>query len=216
MKTRNPIPWSRFRQAIEARGLPIDQQAYFYRVGRGRRVVHISRKDPVTRVDLKGLDDLSTGHRAVRPISKEEATTKHLGLVRGTLDFNRGENEILAAFDAALERIQEEDGIVGPPPGAGGAQREFAVTVPADLAAAIDGVCRELKATVPRGLDSEVTPISTIRVLLNEAIQARTLPAPALTPEEEDGLHLALRQAREGKLHGRADARRVIDSVVRR
>ena len=212
----NSISWSRFRRAIEARGLPITDQSYYYRVGRGRRVMHISRRDPVTRVDLKGLDDLSTHFRAVRAIGEEEARRKHLGLVRGTLDFNRSESEILAAFDAALERIVAEDGLERPLPMGRGDQYSYTVTVPAELATSIEEVCNELRGKVPRGLDSEVTMVSTIRVLLNEALQARALPGPALTPEEEDGLHVALRQVRDGKLHGRSEARRVIDSVVRR
>jgi hypothetical protein len=219
------IKWERIRDLARRHGLPIDEQAYFYRIGRGRRVMHVSRKDPPTRIDLKGLDELARRHRAIRQISAEQAQRGHLGKVRGQIDFSRSEEEILAAIEAALRKIREENGgpstpapSRGEPPDNGGTDgpTRFELTLPDELAQAILETCEELRRRVPRGLESEVTPTSTIRVLLHEAVQARRLPAPRLSSDEEGGLRLALRQAREGKIHTAAEARKVIDAALRR
>ena len=216
MAKRNPgISWARFQQLIEARGVPFEVQSAFYRLGRGRCVIHVSRRDPVTRVDLKGMDDLASAHRAVTAVSEEQARIGHLGNVRAQLDFSRPDAEVLKAFAAALARVEREsqtaEGASRRAPGAV-ADARFQITLPRETAEAVETICEEMKARVPRGLDVDVTPISTIRVLLNEAIEARRA-APKLTAAEEEGLELALRQVRDGELHDSSSAREVIESV---
>jgi hypothetical protein len=56
------------------------------------------------RVDLSGFtleDD------AVTQISEEDARTKHLGKVRGQLNFDKADEAVMSAFDKALECLKE-------------------------------------------------------------------------------------------------------------
>lgn len=54
------------------------------------------------RVDLSGF---TVDQPGVKQISAEEAKAKHLGKVRAMLDFDKSDEEVLAAFDAALVEL---------------------------------------------------------------------------------------------------------------
>lgn len=60
------------------------------------------------RVDFSGFAPTAD---AVTQISEEEAKTKHLGKVRGTIDFDKTDEQILEAFKAGLVEL-----LVEPPP----------------------------------------------------------------------------------------------------
>lgn len=55
------------------------------------------------RVDLSGF---TVEADAVRQITEQEAREKHLGKVRGQIDFNKSDDEVLAAFSAALTELK--------------------------------------------------------------------------------------------------------------
>lgn len=60
------------------------------------------------RVDLSGF---SIENPAVKQLTETEAREKHLGKVRGQIDFNKTDDEVIAAFAAALAELA-----VAPPP----------------------------------------------------------------------------------------------------
>lgn len=55
------------------------------------------------RVDLSGF---TVEAAAIRQITEQEARQKHLGKVRGQIDFDKSDDEVLAAFSAALTELQ--------------------------------------------------------------------------------------------------------------
>lgn len=60
------------------------------------------------RVDFSGF---SVQHEAVTQISEEEAKTQHLGRVRGSIDFDKSDEQVMEAFKAGLAEL-----LVEPPP----------------------------------------------------------------------------------------------------
>ena len=71
-------------------------------VAKGRKV-YIAKKGG--RVDLSGF---SVEADAVIQISEEDARQKHLGKVRGMIDFDKSDDAVKAAFSAALEKLKEQ------------------------------------------------------------------------------------------------------------
>jgi hypothetical protein len=86
-------------------GLTTEDKSGFTKiVGKQKgRAIYVAKKGG--RVDLSGFTVESP---AVAQITEEEARQKHLGKVRGQLDFNAADDAVLAAYDQALEVLAEE------------------------------------------------------------------------------------------------------------
>jgi hypothetical protein len=86
-------------------GLNVEEKSGFYKITgptKGR-TVYLATKGG--RVDLSGF---SVDHPAVVQISAEEAKEKHIGKVRGQLDFEQDDEAVTAAFSAALVELSAE------------------------------------------------------------------------------------------------------------
>lgn len=84
-------------------GLILTEKSGFMKVtreGKKGKSVYVLKKGG--RVDLSGF---TVELEAVRQITESEAQDKHLGKVRGQLDFSRPDDDVLAAYDAALQRL---------------------------------------------------------------------------------------------------------------
>lgn len=88
-----------------AAGLTMTDKSGFIKVtgSAKKRAVYVARKGG--RVDLSGF---TVEAAAVKQISEAEAREKHLGGVRAQLDFGKDDAEVLAAYDAALQQLQEQ------------------------------------------------------------------------------------------------------------
>jgi hypothetical protein len=89
---------------LEGKGLTVEEKSGFTKVtgvAKGR-AVYVAKKGG--RVDLSGFTVEGPG---VVQISEEDARAKHLGKVRGQLDFDQGDDAVLAACSSALERLAE-------------------------------------------------------------------------------------------------------------
>lgn len=89
----------------KAAGLTTEEKSGFLKVTgtiKGR-TVYVARKGG--RVDLSGF---TVDAPAVKQISETEAKEKHLGKVRGQLDFNQADDAVLSAYDAALAKLSAE------------------------------------------------------------------------------------------------------------
>jgi len=90
-------------ELVKTAGLLCEEKSGFLKVQadgvKGKRV-YIARKGG--RVDLSGF---SITADAVRQISETEAQEKHMGKVRGQLDFEKSDAEVLAAFNTALAEL---------------------------------------------------------------------------------------------------------------
>lgn len=83
-------------------GYTVEDMSGFYKVvgsTKSRRVL-IAKKGG--RVDLSGFDLAAPG---VTQISEVEARAKHLGKVRGQLNFNKTDGEVLSAYAQALVQL---------------------------------------------------------------------------------------------------------------
>jgi hypothetical protein len=87
------------------KGLTTEDKSGFTKiVGKTKgRAIYVAKKGG--RVDLSGFTVESP---AVAQITEEDARQKHLGKVRGQLDFNAADDAVLAAYDAALEVLAQE------------------------------------------------------------------------------------------------------------
>lgn len=89
-------------EAAKTAGLTLEDKSGFLKVtGTAKgRTVYIAKKGG--RVDLSGF---TVEAAAVKQISETEAREKHLGKVRGQLDFDKTDEEVLTAFSAALTNL---------------------------------------------------------------------------------------------------------------
>ena len=89
-------------EKAKAAGLTLEEKNGFLKVNGGVRGknVYIAKKGG--RVDLSGF---TVDASAVKQITEQEAREKHLGKVRGQLDFDKSDEEILSAFDSALTTL---------------------------------------------------------------------------------------------------------------
>lgn len=80
-------------------GLKVEERTGFHKITGAVKniVVYLAKKGG--RVDLSGFDIDAEG---VTKISKEEAQAKHIGKVRGQLNFELPDETVLAAFTAAV------------------------------------------------------------------------------------------------------------------
>lgn len=95
----------KFIELATAQGLTVDEMSGFVKLTGPdkRKRLLIAKKGG--RVDLSGF---TVELDAVRQISETEAREKHLGKVRGQLDFEKTDDEVLAAFTAALTVVGQK------------------------------------------------------------------------------------------------------------
>jgi hypothetical protein len=84
-------------------GLDVNQKAGFHKItGSAKgKAIYIATKGG--RMDLNGF---TVDHPAIQQVSADEAKKRHIGRVRGQMDFARRDEDILAAFELALEQIR--------------------------------------------------------------------------------------------------------------
>lgn len=89
-------------EQAKAAGLNMEDMSGFTKLtgaDKKRRVL-VAKKGG--RVDLSGF---TVEAAAIKQISETEAREKHLGKVRGQLDFNKSDEEVMAAFGTALAAL---------------------------------------------------------------------------------------------------------------
>ena len=93
----------------KAAGLKMEEKSGFIKITGANKghTVYVAKKGG--RVDLSGF---SVPSPAVTSISEEDARQKHLGKVRGMLNFERPDAEVLSAYQDALAELAK----VPPPP----------------------------------------------------------------------------------------------------
>ena len=92
-------------QKIAASGLKTQDMAAFKKVKGAAKARKVFVATKGGRVDLSGF---TFDHPAVIQISAEDAKEKHIGRVRGQLDFDKDDAQVLEAFDRAIELLKEE------------------------------------------------------------------------------------------------------------
>jgi len=113
---------------LAAAGITPEEKSGFLKaqgVAKGK-TVYVAKKGG--RVDLSGFTIESA---AVKQITETEAREKHLGKVRGQLDFDQADDVVLAAFDAAVAVLLVPDPVVEAPKPAEPASAEVAPVAPA-------------------------------------------------------------------------------------
>lgn len=88
--------------AARSKGLVIDDKSGFHKIFGNRKKVCVYLSKKGGRADLSGfcIDD-----PAVVPMSAEEAKEKHLGKVRGQVDFSADDRLVVAAWDRILVEL---------------------------------------------------------------------------------------------------------------
>lgn len=96
-------------------GLEVDEKSGFLKITGATkgRAIYVAKKGG--RVDLSGFTVQAS---AVKQITEEEARDKHLGKVRGQLDFTQADADVLAAFDLALAELGGPKPAASPAPAA--------------------------------------------------------------------------------------------------
>lgn len=93
------------KDEIARRGLVAEEKTSILKVtvaGKKSRAVNVALKGG--RVDWSGY---TVEHEAIIPISEEEAKEKHLGRVRGMLDFTKSDELVMAAFNLVLDELEK-------------------------------------------------------------------------------------------------------------
>lgn len=101
------VKGSHLLEALETKaksaGMNIEPQSGFLKVSapnvKGRQI-YIAKKGG--KVNLAGF---TVADKAIIQLTEEEARQKHLGKVRGTLDFNQTDEAVLHAYDKALKEL---------------------------------------------------------------------------------------------------------------
>lgn len=88
--------------AVHALQLAVEEKAGFHKIvrSRGTRRIYLAKKGG--RADLSGF---SIEHPAVAQLTREQARERHLGQVRGQVDFSRSAEEIMDAWARALAEL---------------------------------------------------------------------------------------------------------------
>jgi len=96
----------KMREAAVQAGCSVEEQTAALKVSGGvkKKFVYIGKKGGV--VSLSGF---KLELEAVKQITEAEARQRHLGLVRGQIDFDKTDDEVMAAFTAALGEIKRDD-----------------------------------------------------------------------------------------------------------
>ena len=91
------------QERIQGKGLATDDKIAYIKVtksGVKGKAIYIAKKGG--RTDLSGF---TVEHPAVIQLTAEEAQKKHLGRVRGQLDFDQSDESVLAAYEQALDTL---------------------------------------------------------------------------------------------------------------
>lgn len=99
------------RTRADKQNLTVTEKNGFYKItgpSKGRAVYLLKKGG---RVDISGFVISSA---AVIQISAEDARQKHLGKVRGQLDFSKPDDEVLQAYDEALSELVVTAAVVAP------------------------------------------------------------------------------------------------------
>lgn len=94
------------REYVTAEGCSILEQTAALKVSGGvkKKLVYIAKKGGV--VSISGF---TLQHPAVKQITEADARARHLGLVRGQLDFDKSDDEVMAAFKLAVAEIKNPE-----------------------------------------------------------------------------------------------------------
>jgi PHD/YefM family antitoxin component YafN of YafNO toxin-antitoxin module len=84
---------------IQARGLVIDEKSSFYQVTGNVKGLKVYVAIKGGRVDTSGF---SFEHPGLELITEEQARNRHIGKVRGTINFHVGDENAMAAYEEAL------------------------------------------------------------------------------------------------------------------
>lgn len=93
----------KMKELALAGGLETQENSGFLKVNGGVKGKNMLIAKKGGRVDLSGF---TVPADAVKQLSEQEAREKHLGKVRGQIDFNKSDDEVLAAFSAALTELK--------------------------------------------------------------------------------------------------------------
>ena len=145
-------------------GLPLEEQAAYFKVERLPYVVHFAKSLRVRRIHLKGFEDIS--HPAIRRMSAEEAKKKRLGNVSAELDSTQPESVFRDGVLTCL-RVMAGGGDVSD--ARGDELVQMTISVDRGLVEQIDSVVTRIP--VPAGI--QVTRDDTVRYLLHQALENR-------------------------------------------
>lgn len=97
---------------VKSRSFTVVEKSGFHKItGKAKgRAVYLAVKGG--RVDLNGF---SLAADAVTQISEEDAKAKHLGKVRGTIDFTKDDASVTEAFTAGLDELDKEIAVEAKP-----------------------------------------------------------------------------------------------------
>jgi hypothetical protein len=88
-------------EKVNATSLKADEKSGFYKVvGDKKKTIYIAKNGG--RVDFS----FEFTHAAIIQITPEEAKARHIGRIRGQLNFELADDVVLAAFDALLAEVQ--------------------------------------------------------------------------------------------------------------
>lgn len=93
----------KLKELAAAAGLETKENSGFLKVNGGVKGKNVLIAKKGGRVDLSGF---TVEAAAVTQLSEQEARDKHLGKVRAQLDFNKSDDEVLAAFAVAVEGLK--------------------------------------------------------------------------------------------------------------
>lgn len=107
-------------EQVKAAGLQIEELTGYLKVSAGVKGKNLYIAKKGGKIDLSGF---TMENSAIKQISEQEAREKHLGKVRGTIDFDKSDDEVLAAFTTVLSTLAVDDKpapasqpVVGPSP----------------------------------------------------------------------------------------------------
>lgn len=94
---------AKFLEAATVAGLTIDEMSGFTKLTGADKKKRVLIAKKGGRVDLSGF---TVEAEAIRQVTEAEAKEKHLGKVRGQVDFNKTDDEVLSAFSSALSQLK--------------------------------------------------------------------------------------------------------------
>jgi hypothetical protein len=93
----------KLKELATAAGLETKENSGFLKINGGVKGKNVLIAKKGGRVDLSGF---TVEAAAVKQLSETEAREKHLGKVRGQIDFNKTDDEVLEAFSGALVELK--------------------------------------------------------------------------------------------------------------
>lgn len=92
---------------VKELGLEIKEQAAFYKIQGGGKIVYIAKSADVRRIDISGFTP-TENHPGILQISDEDAKARKLGKVRAQVDFSAPEEHIIYAIRLVLTEVRVE------------------------------------------------------------------------------------------------------------